>query len=86
MIKIKIKFFGLFKEIFGPEITLDVKENSNLKEIKAQILNDIFENKIDHLKNTFNRSLFSNETEILHDDYILKNNDLLYILPPFSGG
>ncbi|HIH2763102.1 MAG TPA: MoaD/ThiS family protein [Candidatus Azoamicus sp.] len=86
MIKIKIKFFGVYKEIFGTEINMNIKTNSTLTELKKIILENFFDTKIAYLKKTFDKSLFSNDENILTDDYIMKDNDVIYLLPPFSGG
>lgn len=86
MIKIKIKFFGIYKEIFGTEINVDVKKDSTLRDLKNHLLKSFFNEKIDYLKKTFDKSLFSNDEYILTDDYIIKNAEILYLLPPFSGG
>lgn len=86
MIKIKIKNFGIYTEILGNEIILNLEKNLTLSELKFYMIENIFHSKIDFLKETFTKSLFSNEENILTDDYIIKDNDTIYLLPPFSGG
>lgn len=86
MIKIKIKNFGIYKEILGNEILLTIEKNSTLNELKLYMIKNIFNLKTDFLKETFNKSLFSNEDSVLTDDYIIKNDETIYLLPPFSGG
>lgn len=86
MIKVKIKFFGIYKEIFGTELSVDMDNNSTLNDLKDHLLTCIFNTKINYLKETFYKSSFSNDESMLSEDYIIKNNDILYLLPPFSGG
>lgn len=86
MIDIKIKTFGIFSEILGNEINFKIEKELKLKELRAIILKNFFEKKINNLEDTFNKSVFSSEIEILKEDYIIKKNEILYLLPPFSGG
>ncbi|HIH2762477.1 MAG TPA: MoaD/ThiS family protein [Candidatus Azoamicus sp. MARI] len=86
MIKIKLKFFGIYNEIFGPEMDILIKDDSSLIELKTHLLNSLFETKINYLIKTFDKSLFSNDERILTNDYVIKNNEIIYLLPPFSGG
>lgn len=86
MIKIKIKFFGIYKELFNDEIDVCIKNNSTLNDLKNHLLDSLFNEKINYLKKTLDISLFSNDESILNDDYIIKNKEIIYLLPPFSGG
>lgn len=86
MIKIKIKNFGIYKEILGNEVLLTIEKNSTLNELKICMIKNIFNSKTEFLKETFNKSLFSNEETVLTNDYIIKNDETIYLLPPFSGG
>ncbi|HIH2762174.1 MAG TPA: hypothetical protein ACYCC8_00420 [Candidatus Azoamicus sp.] len=41
MIKIKIKFFGIYKELFNDEIDVCIKNNSTLNDLKNHLLDSL---------------------------------------------
>lgn len=86
MLKVKIKFLGILNDYID-EITLDVKQNSSIIEIRNQIIEHIVKSNLKHLKETVERSIFSDEKEILNETvYIISKDCTIYLLPPFSGG
>ena len=44
--------------------------------------NEYFLDEYPNIKN----SIFSNDIKILPNDYIFSHNEIIYLLPPFSGG
>jgi molybdopterin converting factor small subunit len=86
MIKIKIITYGILKEYLSPEINIKLDENSKIDDLKIILFNNFKNDKSLILKNIFDKSIFSTSTNILSDNYILKNGDKIYFLPPFSGG
>lgn len=88
MIKIKLKSFGIFGNFFGEDYFLYLDDNLNLGLLRGIIILKLHESNfnVNNFKDLIRVSIFSNKNEILNDDYILKNNDVIYLLPPVSGG
>lgn len=86
MIKIKLKFCGVFKDFFNSEIDMELSDVLNLIGFKSYISNTLVLSDIDFLNDVLNKSSFSDGSIILSDDYVLKYGDIIYLLPPFSGG
>jgi len=86
MIEIKIKLFGIFEELFGNEIKLNIKKGTNLTDLKVYLINNFFNKDVKFLEATFKKSMFSDDSTILSENYILENKKTIYLLPPFSGG
>jgi len=79
--KIKILFFGIAKDITGVN-ALDIELNDvfNSKELK-----DLLKEKYSKFNRINDFSLAVNEAYI-DEVYSLKNNDVVAIIPPVSGG
>ena len=78
--KVKITAFGIAKDIVGGKrIELETSENQ-LSEVREALTNTYpdFE-KLKSLK-------FAVNTEYVADDYELKENDEVVLIPPVSGG
>ena len=83
---ITLKVFGIFREYINDEIQIDIKDGSKLFNLKEYMYNNILINNLTFLRPILKKSIFSNKEEILSFNYILKYNDEIYLLPPFSGG
>jgi len=86
MITIKLKFFGVFKDYLNSEIDINLDDLSDLSSLKKFISDNLIITDINFLNDVLIRSVFSDGAVILSDNYILKQNDIIYLLPPFSGG
>jgi len=86
MININLKFYGVFNDYLGTNINLIFEENIKLNMLKEYISKNILINDLYFLNETLDKSIFSNDTDILELDYTVKQNDVIYLLPPFSGG
>ncbi len=84
--KIKIIFFGIFRDYLGFDIDLNISDKSNISDLQKKILKQVLKNDLSFLKNILMKSIFSDDKNVLSKDYILKENDIIYLLPPFSGG
>lgn len=86
MIMITIKTFGIFQDYFSDEIVLHLNDNISISDLKIEIINKFKNNSFNNLELLINKSVFSSENLILNNEYKLINNDIIYLLPPFSGG
>ena len=87
MIKVKVKYFGIFSEYFKDISYVNLDNKAKLLDLRNHLI--VLASKYNIDKNIIlllNNAVFSNENEILFDDYILNDNDVIYFLPPVSGG
>ena len=79
--KIEITAFGIAKDILRQkQMVLDCAESAMVGDVRAQLIQNFpdFE-KLASLK-------FAVNTEYVSDDYQLKSNDEVVLIPPVSGG
>jgi len=87
MIKIKIKYFGIFSEYLKEISYLNLKDKSRLSDLRIYLIMLLEKQNIDkNILLLLNSAVFSNEDKILLDDYLLIDGDIIYLLPPVSGG
>lgn len=86
MITIKLKFCGVFKDFFNSEIDMEFSDIFNIVSFKSYLSKTLVLSEFDFLNDVLDKSSFSDGSVILSDDYILKCGDIIYLLPPFSGG
>lgn len=80
MMKLNVKYFGLIKDITSVD-----NEEFEFSEIqKTNHLIELLEQKYSALKKV-NYYIAVNH-KIANSDFVLKNNDEVALLPPFSGG
>ncbi len=85
VIKIKIKAYGIFGDYIGSDFfILEFNSNVNLIFVK-QIIGKKFSFSVNDLK-LLESSVFSTENVVLPDSHIINDNDIVYLLPPVSGG
>ncbi|MDP5106519.1 MAG: MoaD/ThiS family protein [Polaribacter sp.] len=78
---IKTLFFGITTDFVGAsEIQIDVAENTSIKDFKA-----VLKKKYSQLEKINSYAIAVNE-EYATDDVILKNGDVVAVIPPVSGG
>lgn len=86
MIKITIKMFGVFQDYFSDDVCVDVLNGTSIFLLKKELVEKFRGSSFVNFEYILDKSVFSNDSNILADDYILMNNDIIYLLPPFSGG
>lgn len=86
MITINIKLFGIFQDYFPNSLLIDVPDDTSIFLLRTELLNKLKNDSFLNFEYVLNKSVFSNESNILDDSYILKHSDIIYLLPPFSGG
>lgn len=78
---IKTLFFGITTDLINAsEIQIIVDEKTSIKKFKA-----VLKQKFPKLENINSYAIAVNE-EYAEDDFILKENDIVAIIPPVSGG
>ena len=87
---IKIELFGAARDFSKQNILeLNVDNNSSLKDIRAEMVEYIkknFNNNNNYIKIINSSAFSSNENIIISDNYKIKNNEKIAIIPPISGG
>ena len=78
---IKILFFGAIKDIIQKKsIDLNIEKNTTVLKFK-----NIISKKYPNLKHLNSYAIAVNE-EYVEDDFIIKENAIIAIIPPVSGG
>ena len=79
--KIQLLFFGITTDLVGENSTsINLKEKTTIEELKAALIL-----KYSALKNIHEYAIAVNE-EYANNDVILKEGDVVAIIPPVSGG
>ncbi|OSY87137.1 molybdopterin converting factor [Tenacibaculum holothuriorum] len=79
--RIQILLFGIASDLVGESsITVEFPENISVLEFKT-----FFSEKFPKLKTVSSYAIAVNES-YAQDDYIIKSNDVIAIIPPVSGG
>ena len=87
--EVQLKLYGSSKILSDKEIlNIELPNNSNIETLRG-VLSKIISKK--YLKNSLQNlsrtaAFFSEEDEIVNDDYKLKNKELISIIPPIGGG
>jgi len=80
-ISIKIVAFGIAKEILANQhINFDIENEASIAKLKTALLQQFPK------FNTLSKISFAVNEAYVSDDYILKANDEVIIIPPVSGG
>ena len=88
--KIKLELFGISRD-FSNQSSLDfeVDKNSTIKDIRNKLI-DYLDEKFsgnENYKKIVNSSAFcSADNNIISDNYKIKNNEKIAIIPPIGGG
>ena len=88
--KVKIELFGASRD-FSSHNSLDINLNNNstIKDIRNELINYLDEkfNGNEGYKKIVNSSAFCSENNnIVSDNYKIKNNEKIAIIPPIGGG
>ena len=79
--KINLLLFGITTDLLGESsIELNIERNSSVKSLKSELLSNH-----PQLENINSYAIAVNES-YANDDLILKENDVVAIIPPVSGG
>ena len=69
-------------------LLIELPENSNIGQLRnslKKLINEKYtKNNLNNLSNS--AAFFSEKNEIINDNYKLKNNELISIIPPIGGG
>ena len=87
--EIQIKLYGSSKMLSENEtLLIKLPKNSNIGQLRnslKQLINEKYsKNNLSNLTNS--AAFFSEKNEIIHDNYKLKNKELISIIPPIGGG
>ena len=87
--EIQLKLYGTSKLLSNSEtLLIQLPENSNIEKLRNTLTNIISEK---HSKSNLTglpktAAFFSENNEIVNDNYKLKNKELISIIPPIGGG
>ena len=87
--EIQLKLYGSSKLLCEKEkLSIQLPENSNIKQLRNS-LNKIISEK--HSKSNLGKlsktaTFFSENDEVINDNYKLKDKELISIIPPIGGG
>ena len=88
--KVKLELFGISRD-FSNQSSLDfeVDKNSTIKDIRNKLIDYLDEkfSENENYKKIVNSSAFcSADNNIISDNYKIKNNQKIAIIPPIGGG
>lgn len=79
--KITVLFFGILKDIVEKNsLSIEIESNCTIDNFKKQLMNEY-----QKLTKFTNFSVAVNE-EYVDENYVLKSNDVVALIPPVSGG
>jgi len=87
--EIQLKLYGTSKLLSNSEtLLIQLPENSNIEKLRNTLTKIISEK---HLKSNLTglsktAAFFSENDEVVNDNYKLKNKELISIIPPIGGG
>ena len=88
--KIKIELYGASRDFSSHNsLDLNLNNNSTIKDIRNELINYLDEkfNGNESYKKIVNSSAFCSENNnIVSDNYKIKNNEKIAIIPPIGGG
>ncbi|MDA7604261.1 MoaD/ThiS family protein [Candidatus Pelagibacter sp.] len=88
--KVKIELFGASRDFSNNNsLDLNLNNNSTIKDIRNELINYLDEkfNGNESYKKIVNSSAFCSENNnIVSDNYKIKNNEKIAIIPPIGGG
>ncbi|MDA9889998.1 MoaD/ThiS family protein [Pelagibacteraceae bacterium] len=88
--KVKIELFGASRDFSNHNsLDLNLNNNSTIKDIRNELINYLDEkfNGNEGYKKIVNSSAFCSENNnIVSDNYKIKNNEKIAIIPPIGGG
>ena len=88
--KVKIELFGASRDFSSHNsLDLNINNNSTIKDIRNELINYLGEkfNGNEGYKKIVNSSAFCSENNnIVSDNYKIKNNEKIAIIPPIGGG
>ena len=88
--KVKIELFGASRDFSSHNsLDLNLNNNSTIKDIRNELINYLDEkfNGNEGYKKIVNSSAFCSENNnIVSDNYKIKNNEKIAIIPPTGGG
>lgn len=86
MINININMMGIFQEHFSKCFVINIADDTTVLKLREILLIKFADKSFSGFAYLIKNSVFSNDLNILPDNYVLLENDNIYLLPPFSGG
>lgn len=86
MINVNINMMGVFQEYFSKSLVVEVVEGATILELRKILVIKFADKSFSSFSYLIKNSVFSSKLNVLSDDYVLLENDNIYLLPPFSGG
>ena len=87
--KIKVELFGVCREFSDKDfVNFEFNKEIKIKDIRDEMVK-LVKNKFPENKNYLEmvkKSAFSNKDEIIEDEFMLKDNQTVSIIPPIGGG
>tara|TARA_B100001250_G_C19243377_1_gene547489 strand:+ start:203 stop:469 length:267 start_codon:yes stop_codon:yes gene_type:complete len=87
--EIQLKLYGSSKQLSDNEVLqLELPENSNIQNLRDCLNKLVSEKKLKSNLGDLSKTaaFFSEENEVVNDKYILKNKELISVIPPIGGG
>jgi molybdopterin converting factor small subunit len=78
MMKIRVVFFAVLKDFFGSELEMTCK---NLEDLKKQLIN-----LSPYARSVIEISKFASGNQMIVKEYTFTSQEVIYVLPPSSGG
>jgi molybdopterin converting factor small subunit len=86
MINVNVNMMGIFQEHFSKCLSIKVPKDTKIVILRELLICKFFNKSLDGFSYLVKNSVFSDNCNILNDNYVLSDNDTVYLLPPFSGG
>ena len=88
--KIRIELYGASRDFSDQNsLELNIEKNSSIKDVRVEIINYLDKkfNGNQNFKKIVDSSAFcSEDNNIIGDNYKIKNNEKIAIIPPIGGG
>lgn len=78
---IKIKTFANLKDYLPEEFKMNVEENTSIRDLKELLIR-----RYPQIQSILDNSRFAINEEFVEDVAIIRKNQIVYIIPPVSGG
>ena len=88
--KVKIELFGASRDFSSHNsLDLNLNNNSTIKDIRNELINYLdekFNGNVGYKKIVNSSAFCSENNNIVSDNYKIKNNEKIAIIPPIGGG
>jgi len=88
--KIKLELFGASRDFSKDDyLELEINEKSSIKDLKIELIKYLekkFNNNENFIKIALSSTFCSEKNNIIPEDYKIKSNEKIGIIPPIGGG